>query len=48
VRRVLTPIEDDLWVEADECFATGVRGPLESFSRDVSARVEAALAALGV
>ena len=48
VRGVLTPVENDLWAEADECFATGAHGPLESFALEASARVDGALEALGV
>ncbi len=48
VRNVLTPVEDDLWAEADQRFATGERAPLESFGHAASARVDAALESLGV
>ena len=47
IRRVLTPVENDLWTEADQCFATGEVAPLESFGRAAAARVDAALEALG-
>ena len=48
VRAVLAPIESDLWAEADEQFATGEQPRLASFAEQASARVDAALAALGV
>jgi hypothetical protein len=48
IRGVLTPVEDDLWAEADQRFATGEVAPLETFGRAASARVDAALEALGV
>ena len=48
VRRVLAPVENDLWAEADEHFETGERDPLDSFGREATARVDAALEALGV
>jgi hypothetical protein len=48
VRRVLAPVENDLWAEADEHFETGERDPLDSFAREATARVDAALEALGV
>ena len=48
VRRVLAPAEAELWEEADECYATGAHGPGESFAATASARVDAALTALGV
>ena len=47
-RSVLAPAEAELWVEADECYAAGAHGPLESFTAAASARVDAALDALGV
>ncbi|HTK15737.1 MAG TPA: hypothetical protein VL769_05040 [Acidimicrobiia bacterium] len=48
IRRVLTPVENDLWAEADQCFATGEIAPLEAFGRVARARVDGALEALGV
>jgi secernin len=48
VRGVLAPVENDLWADADERFATAERAPLERFAGEASARVEAALAMLGV
>jgi secernin len=48
VRRVLAPVENDLWAEADEHFATGARARLDAFARDATTRVDAALESLGV
>ena len=48
VRAVLAPIESDLWAEADAEFATGEQPRLASFAEQASARVDAALGALGV
>ena len=48
VRRVLAPVEDELWADADACFATGEPAALESFASAASPRVDAALEALGV
>jgi hypothetical protein len=47
-RSVLAPAEDELWRDADECYAAGTHGPLGSFTAAASARVDAALTALGV
>jgi secernin len=48
VRAVLAPVEDELWADADERFATGASGPLEAFGAVATANVDAALDALGV
>jgi secernin len=48
VRRVLAPVENDLWAEADEHFATGERARLDAFAIDATTRVDAALESLGV
>ena len=48
VRGVLAPLETELWLEADDRFLTGTRGPLESFAESASRRVDAALVALAV
>ena len=48
VRSVLAPVEDELWAEADESYAAGAHAPLASFAAAASARVDAALGALGV
>jgi len=48
IRSVLAPVEAEIWAGADDCYAGGTQGPLESFTATASARVEAALAALGV
>src|SRR5436190_1352043 len=48
VRRVLAPVEAELWTDADDCFATGEPAALAAFPGTASARVDAALEALGV
>jgi secernin len=48
IRSVLAAAEDEIWARADDCYAGGTQGPLESFATAASARVDAALAALGV
>jgi len=48
IRRVLTPVENDLWAEADQSFVTGKLAPLEAFGRAAGERVDAALEVLGV
>jgi secernin len=48
VRRVLAPVEADLWADADDRFATGDPAALAAFPGAASARVDAALEALGV
>ena len=48
VRRVLAPVERELWAEADEADRTGAQGPKDAFTSHASDRVDAALTALGV
>jgi hypothetical protein len=48
VRSVLAPVEAELWADADDRFATGEPGALAAFPGAASARVDAALEALGV
>jgi secernin len=48
VRRVLAPVEVELWGDADAVYATGALGPQHEFARRASARVESALTSLGV
>jgi secernin len=48
VRSVLAPVEDELWADADECFATATSAALASYPAVASTRVDAALEALGV
>ena len=48
VRRVLAPVESELWADADDRWASGQRGPIDSFAPEASRRIDAALAELGV
>jgi hypothetical protein len=48
VRGVLAPVEAELWSDADACFDSGEPARLAAFALTASARVDAALAALGV
>jgi hypothetical protein len=48
VRRVLAPVEAELWADADDRFAAGEPAAIAAFPGAASARVDAALEALGV
>jgi secernin len=48
VRRVLAPVEDELWARADDAYATGSGGVLDAFTAAAYVDVDAALDRLGV